>query len=192
MYLAAAFQRQAEIHRYGALLEAAGHSVTSRWLASHEDTGAVPGGPPLDTPEFLAQQALEDIEDVQAADAVVSFTSPSMGRGGRHVEFGLAIALGKQLIVVGPREHVFHYLPAVRYLGSPAEFLRWADVPVVCETSIAPAGRDERLAAFLAQDCPKCGTPGTVRHLAAVGGCMTCQRDDPRPVHVFPTHQHLR
>lgn len=40
----------------------------------------------------------------------------------------------------------------------------------------------EGLAAFLAGDCPECGTPGPVRHLSAVGGCGTCAAGDPRPV----------
>ena len=42
--------------------------------------------------------ALEDYADVSAADIVVSFTeAPGSGaaRGGRHVEFGLALAWDK-------------------------------------------------------------------------------------------------
>jgi hypothetical protein len=32
----------------------------------------------------------------------------------RHTEFGIGLALGKRLILVGEhREHVFHYLPVV-------------------------------------------------------------------------------
>jgi hypothetical protein len=46
----------------------------------------------------------------------------------------MAQALGKTLVIVGPREHVFHYLPGIMHLESPAEFLRWAGVLVVCET----------------------------------------------------------
>ena len=34
-------------------------------------------------------------------------------RGGRHVEFGLAVADEKRIILVGPRENVFHFLPVV-------------------------------------------------------------------------------
>jgi hypothetical protein len=33
-----------------------------------------------------------------------------LATGGRHVEFGLALAQGKRMIMVGPRENVFHYL----------------------------------------------------------------------------------
>ena len=48
-----------------------------------------------------------------AADAVIVFTempNSVLATGGSHVEFGLALAQGKRVIVVGPRENVFHYL----------------------------------------------------------------------------------
>jgi len=48
-----------------------------------------------------------------AADAVIVFTeipNAVLATGGSHVEFGLALAQGKRVIVVGPRENVFHYL----------------------------------------------------------------------------------
>ena len=52
-----------------------------------------------------------------AADAVIIFTeipNTILATGGRHVEFGLALAQGKRVIivspVVSPRENVFHYL----------------------------------------------------------------------------------
>ena len=39
-------------------------------------------------------------------------------RGGRHVEFGLALAAGKRLCIVGPRENIFHFLPRVEVFRS--------------------------------------------------------------------------
>lgn len=44
---------------------------------------------------------------------------------------------------------------------------------------------------FLAEVCPECGTPGPQRHLSAVGGCQTCCRDDPRPVHIYPVYRNV-
>ena len=61
---------------------------------------------------------MEDVTDVCSADVVVSFTEPprsNHSRGGRHVEFGMAHALRKQLVVVGHRENLFHYLPQVEF-----------------------------------------------------------------------------
>jgi hypothetical protein len=46
------------------------------------------------------------------------------GRGGRHVEFGYAMALGKRLIVVGHRENLFHEHPTVEFYAGQAEVLQ--------------------------------------------------------------------
>ena len=110
IYLAARYSRQAELRGYAEQLRAAGHTITSRWL-SPEDESAYRDL----SPEGRRKCAEHDIEDVRAADLVISFTEqpdiPTTTRGGRHVEMGIAIGLGKSLYGVGPREHVFHWLP---------------------------------------------------------------------------------
>ena len=74
-------------------------------------------------------EAAEDLEDVLRADCLVSFTEePAAGvawaaRGGRHVEFGIALAMGKRLCVVGPRENIFHHLPRVEVFRSLTELI---------------------------------------------------------------------
>jgi nucleoside 2-deoxyribosyltransferase len=56
-----------------------------------------------------------DIDDIRRADALVAFAEEAAGGGGgRHVELGVALALGKLVIVVGRPEHLFHRLPQVR------------------------------------------------------------------------------
>ncbi len=71
------------------------------------------------------------MDDLAAADTVVSFTSAaSAGKGSRHVEFGLVLGLGKHLVVIGPRENVFHTLPVVERHASWEAFLA-AGVPTV-------------------------------------------------------------
>ena len=47
------------------------------------------------------------------------------GRGGRHVEFGLAIAWGKPVYLVGERENVFHWLPQVRVFPALDEVVNY-------------------------------------------------------------------
>jgi len=42
-------------------------------------------------------------------------------RGGRHVEFGYAIAYGKRLVIVGPLENAFYYLLNVIQFSDFAE-----------------------------------------------------------------------
>ena len=101
IYLAAQYNRAAEMREVRALLCRRGHEVTSHWIDLPPDT---------EDPRY----AQEDFYDVAAADAVVSFTSANGGgRGGRHIEFGIGLALNKRLIIVGPRENIFHALPQV-------------------------------------------------------------------------------
>lgn len=68
--------------------------------------------------ELRAKFAQDDWEDVTSANLVISFTEPprsSASRGGRHVEFGIALGLNKPVIVVGYRENIFHWLPSVSF-----------------------------------------------------------------------------
>lgn len=56
-----------------------------------------------------------DFEDLARSDMCIAFTEAegARGRGGRHTELGIALGLGLRVILVGPREHVFHCLPGV-------------------------------------------------------------------------------
>jgi len=119
IYLAARYARRYEMQAVATELREMGHEVTSRWIGgSYEMEEHVP-------PRERARLALEDYEDLMRADCVISFTEGPLepldqpGHGGRHVEFGLALALGKRVIIVGWRENVFHYLPVVEW------FERW-------------------------------------------------------------------
>jgi nucleoside 2-deoxyribosyltransferase len=91
----------------------AGHIVTSSWLAETlnpnatlEDAGE----------SYWRQVSQQDLDDIDAADVFVLMTIPpdqAKPRGGRHVEFGYAMAKKKFLLILGPRENIFHYLPRV-------------------------------------------------------------------------------
>ena len=115
IYIASRYDRRFEMLGITGVLMRAGHSVTSRWIEGRGD------GPEV--------AAAEDFEDVLRADCLVSFTEePAAGvtwaaRGGRHVEFGLALAAGKRLCVVGPRENIFHFLPRVEVYRNTAELI---------------------------------------------------------------------
>lgn len=121
VYLAARYSRHDEMQGVRDVLSAAfGIEVTSRWIDCHTDV--VGDFTSSFTPEFLAEHpekcaplGQHDIDDLLAADTCISFTSGGGGKGGRHVEFGVALALGLRLIVVGPREHIFHTLPQVEW-----------------------------------------------------------------------------
>jgi nucleoside 2-deoxyribosyltransferase len=115
VYLAARYSRRVEINAYADLLRALGYDVTSRWLLGNhqlDDVGLSVEGEHQERIRF----AQEDWEDLTKADLVISFTElprSAPSRGGRHVEFGVALARGKWCVVVGPRENVFHCLPQV-------------------------------------------------------------------------------
>jgi hypothetical protein len=118
IYLASRFSRNDEMRGVRDVLAGAfGYEVTSRWIDLH-------GGDQLESaasealnsdPASVAHFGQHDMEDIEGADTLISFTSGGGGKGGRHVEFGIGLALGKRMIVVGPREHVFHTLPQVEH-----------------------------------------------------------------------------
>lgn len=109
VYLASRFSRQRELRRYADQLRRRGYRTTARWLYAHAALDQ-------DTTTYNTTRARADVEDVSHADATVLFTEQPRTirtRGGRHFEAGLAYGLKRKLIVVGPREHVFCYLPDV-------------------------------------------------------------------------------
>ena len=151
IYLAARYSRREELCTYRSWLLTAGAQVTSRWLdGDHQVTdGQLLGADDAQVIEGDSQDesavelrrrfALEDWADLLRADLVVSFTEPprsNASRGGRHVEFGAALALNKQCMVVGPRENVFHCMPRV------AVYDDW----LTCSAVIAKALLDEHRA----------------------------------------------
>ena len=114
IYLAAMYAWRARVKAYAQELSALGFTVTSSWLRETKPPEIELGDC---SNRFLRDHAERDEADIRAADTLVIFTvAPTKGtkRGGRHVEFGIALALGKTLIVCGPRENIFHHLPMVK------------------------------------------------------------------------------
>lgn len=182
IYLAARYSRRLELCGYRTELEALGHTVQARWLngehqLSNEGTPIGESGEALveagacdEAAKLRARFALDDWEDVNAAQCVISFTEAprsSANRGGRHVEYGIGLANKARVIVVGHRENIFHWLPQVEFCETWAEALErinvvapatekyehgwvtsandeyyWSDIYGTKEEAIA-AGRDE-------------------------------------------------
>lgn len=115
-YLAARYSRAEEMREVQSHLEALGHKVTSRWIEQ-------PHGADSDIirsrQDIAEQAAVEDLEDLTAADVVISFAGNGSSKkekpskGGRHVEFGVGLALNKESVVIGTPENAFHWLPNV-------------------------------------------------------------------------------
>jgi hypothetical protein len=147
IYLAARYTRRLELCGYRTDLEARGHRVPARWLlGAHQidDKGLMlgsageqavedPDGVTLDLAETIKLRerfALDDFEDVCAAELLIAFTElPRAGasRGGRHVELGIALGRAKPTVIIGPRENIFTCLPWVQVWPDWTTFLARLD-----------------------------------------------------------------
>jgi nucleoside 2-deoxyribosyltransferase len=117
IYLAAMYSEKNEISAQAEVFRNHGIGVTSTWLEELHH-------PNIQMSEVatndLTCYAENDIRDIESADWFVFHsvepTIPTV-RGGRHVEFGYALARGKKILVVGPEENIFHHLPAVQHVN---------------------------------------------------------------------------
>lgn len=113
VYIATALERAADHNRVRDVLVARGHAITYDWTAhgSVKDEGEA----------RIAEVAALEAAGVRAADVVVVLLP---GGRGTHAELGMAIALGKPIVVVGvPTGRffevgaptcAFYYAPTVR------------------------------------------------------------------------------
>jgi nucleoside 2-deoxyribosyltransferase len=115
VYLAGRYPRREEFESYVPRFKEHGYDVVARWVFGGE--------------EGLSRSdiALLDLEDVAKADEIILFTEPYRSfqtGGGRFVEFGYAIALGKGLTVIGEQENVFIHHPDVRLFKNLEDFFQ--------------------------------------------------------------------
>lgn len=112
-YLAGRYDRREELAGYAELLRAAGHEVTSRWLTGEHEARDI-------NPSYheMTMWARADHENIERADVLIAFTEQQCGnyqRGGRHVELGIAIALAKTIVIIGPVENIFYASAKYRF-----------------------------------------------------------------------------
>ena len=103
VYLAAPFSMAHQVEaQYARDLARRGLPVVSQWHRLPHSTD-------------LSRAARRDLEDILEADTFILLANlrPRANRGGRHVEFGFALARDKRIMVVGARQNLFHYLPNV-------------------------------------------------------------------------------
>lgn len=125
IYIAARFSKRPECNALAHRLQALGHTITSRWVKPDTDHVIATGVSSRAADRERERFALEDIEDLRACDTLVSLQEPerSGGRGGRHVEFGYALAMNARVIVIGPRETVFHHHPSILHFETIDQFI---------------------------------------------------------------------
>ena len=137
IYIAARYSKKHDAQAFAMMVRTAVPDirVVSRWHT--QDEGEEGEADVLRDPVKGRVYAQRDIDDIEACDVLVLFAEdPLQGypRGGRHVEFGYALALGKVIVVIGQRENIFHTLPeitvvqtswdAIRILQNPLQIAR--------------------------------------------------------------------
>jgi nucleoside 2-deoxyribosyltransferase len=88
------------------------HDPTSRLVSLHEN--------------LKVQYAEQDIADILRADIFVVFSvteDTSIVRGGMVFETGFAYGQGKPVIVCGPKQCIFHFLPDIQQVETWTEAL---------------------------------------------------------------------
>lgn len=116
IYLASSFGRKEELSEYEKKIISLGFESSSQWLKE-----SVPPDSKLSnvSSEYLVQNGKRDLEDIRKSEILILFSASPLvpvPRGGHHVEFGYALALNKKIVVVGPKQNIFHYLPGVTHL----------------------------------------------------------------------------
>lgn len=91
-------------------LKGLGDTVVSSWL--REDHSHI----------NAAEAASQDIEDVAKSDGVVVILG-ELGQTDGSVEFGMALAFNKRLVLIGEPQRPAHFLPTVEKCGSVEEFV---------------------------------------------------------------------
>jgi hypothetical protein len=124
VYLASNFSDKDRVKERGAELKALGIECTSRWAWETAPHNCKITDKPA---QYMRETAVFDIEDILASDVVVltvptpeqlmNLTPHQMSRGGRTFESGLQYGLmlaafsnRRMLIIMGPKENVFHFL----------------------------------------------------------------------------------
>ena len=100
IYLSANYKRKEEMQAIAKVLQLLGHTIVSSWVF---------------TDDSLSQKdaAGIDFKDLGASDFFIGFTeNPKIAgyqTGGRHVEMGVALEKVIPVVLIGPKENVFHH-----------------------------------------------------------------------------------
>ena len=124
IYVGASYPRIEEAKALKIELEKLGYDIVSSWLLSDNE------GYDTSSTEHLRMCAIRDFEEIEAANSFVCLTDgeEQLTHGGRHTELGIALALKKDIWLIGPRESVFHYHDCVLAWDNIKEFIGWVEL----------------------------------------------------------------
>jgi hypothetical protein len=122
VYIAARYSRKDEIKLVRDRLERNHIEVTSSWLDEPHSPDTGLNGISSALSQDYAQK---DLDDIDKSDTFLFFSERDLTpRGGRHVEFGYALAKNKNIVIIGDEENIFHFLPQVKLFSTVGFFLR--------------------------------------------------------------------
>ena len=127
VYLASHYSRKDEIKRAARDLEYVGVKVSSTWHREYLASDTSLSDPKV-SKAYWRSAAKRDFKELESATHLVFLSlSPDVEftRGAHCVEYGIALALRKHIIVVGPSQHIFCYLPGVKFFDSWKEAFPW-------------------------------------------------------------------
>jgi nucleoside 2-deoxyribosyltransferase len=117
VYLAAPYGARTLVAGLATELPQVGMRCTSTWLEEqHEITPGTEAAATALDDATVSGHAVQDLADVSRSDVLVLFTAAYFGvegGGGRHIETGYALAMGKPIIVIGEPENIFHRIGSV-------------------------------------------------------------------------------
>lgn len=97
IYIAGSFNAKERLKKEAErLLEDGRFVVTSTWLWEPEEIN-------------VKVRASQDKCQVLASNFLILDTADETTTGGREVEFGMALARGLQVIIIGPKRNIFHH-----------------------------------------------------------------------------------
>src|SRR5256885_1088546 len=109
LYIASKHQDKAAALRERLICD--GHTITARWIT--DDKKFCSGVAAYTDDERIALARMDEEDVRRASDGLVLIAEPEGVNvpGGKHVETGIAIALGRRVFVLGRRENIFHWHP---------------------------------------------------------------------------------
>lgn len=107
------------------ILETLGHKITVDWT-QHEEIHKPPTT--LQDKDTLERYGQEDLLGVKSCDCYVGiFLSPESSTKGALVELGIALALNRQVFIIGAgiSDCIFYYLPGIRRFDNIERFVEY-------------------------------------------------------------------
>lgn len=123
IYFAGPFSKKRLVNFLADKAEKTGLEIVSSW---HKNNVAEYSTAQLASKTGEAGYTAEnDFLQIAQSEALVLVNDPSFEGSGCQVEFGLAVALGKQVHVIGACSNIFHCLPNVHRHHSFNNWLEW-------------------------------------------------------------------